>query len=149
MAALTAEFGTVSGDPRLRGRAHEGRSPVVKPGRPWRPHGAHISTFPTIARTGEPPMRKGEELGLLVPLASTGRPACSCGLSTRCSAWALTGRRTHLGDGFPLRCLQRLSVPGVAMRRCRWSATAPPEARPPRSSRTRGGPPQFSCARGG
>ena len=30
MAALTAEFGTVSGDPRLRGRAHEGRSSVFK-----------------------------------------------------------------------------------------------------------------------
>ena len=53
MAALTAEFGTVSGDPRLRGRAHEGRSSIFNPGRPWRPHGAHISTFPTIARTGE------------------------------------------------------------------------------------------------
>ena len=149
MAALTAEFGTVSGDPRLRGRAHEGRSSIFNPratlAAAWRAY-----RYPsTIARTGEPPMRKSEELGLLVPLASTGRPACSCGLSTRCSAWALTKRRTHLGDGFPLRCLQRLSVPGVAMRRCRWSATAPPEARPPRSSRTRGGPPQFSCARGG
>ena len=148
MAALTAEFGTVSGDPRLRGRAHEGRSSVVCPGRPWRPHGAHTDTVRRSRAPGNSDA-ESEELGLLVPLASTGRPACSCGLSTRCSAWALTGRRTHLGDGFPLRCLQRLSVPGVAMRRCRWSATAPPEARPPRSSRTRGGPPQFSCARGG
>ena len=54
MAALTAEFGTVSGDPRLRGRAHEGRSSVIKSqGPPWRPHGAHTDKSPTIARTGE------------------------------------------------------------------------------------------------
>jgi len=26
----------------------------------------------------------------------------------------------HLGDGFPLRCFQRLSVPIIATRRCRW-----------------------------
>ena len=52
MAALTAEFGTVSGDPRLRGRAHEGRSPVVKPGPPWRPHGAHTD-IPRRSRAPE------------------------------------------------------------------------------------------------
>ncbi len=48
------------------------------------------------------------------------------------------GEWTHLGDGFPLRCLQRLSVPDVARRPCRWSTTAAPEVRPPRSSRTQG-----------
>jgi len=26
----------------------------------------------------------------------------------------------HLGGGFPLRCFQRLSLPDVATRRCRW-----------------------------
>ena len=26
----------------------------------------------------------------------------------------------HLGDGFPLRCFQRLSVPIIATRRCSW-----------------------------
>ena len=62
---------------------------------------------------------------------------------------ALTGRRTDLGNGFPLRCLQRLSDPDAATRRCRWSTTGAPEVRPPRSSRTRGSLPRFSCARGG
>ena len=28
--------------------------------------------------------------------------------------------RIHLGDGFPLRCFQRLSVPIIATRRCPW-----------------------------
>ena len=28
--------------------------------------------------------------------------------------------RVHLGDGFPLRCVQRLSVPIIATRRCTW-----------------------------
>ncbi len=28
---------------------------------------------------------------------------------------------SHLGIGFPLRCFQRLSVPDLATRRCRWS----------------------------
>ena len=28
--------------------------------------------------------------------------------------------RIHLGDGFPLRCFQRLSVPAIATRRCTW-----------------------------
>ena len=28
--------------------------------------------------------------------------------------------RVHLGDSFPLRCFQRLSVPNIATRRCNW-----------------------------
>ena len=72
-------------------------------------------------------------------LAALAAAACRPGCSTR----APTKEGAHLGAGFPLRCFQRLSVPGVAGRRCRWSTTAPPEARPPRSSRTRGGPPQL------
>ena len=28
--------------------------------------------------------------------------------------------RVHLGDSFPLRCIQRLSVPTIATRRCHW-----------------------------
>ena len=49
---------------------------------------------------------------------------------------ALTGRRTNPLNGFPLRCLQRLSAPHAATRPCRWSTTGSPEVRPPRSSRT-------------
>ena len=71
------------------------------------------------------------------------RPICSWSTS------GLTVRGTHLGDGFPLRCLQRLSVPDAAGRLCRWSTTGAPEVRPPRSSRTGGGSPQIPCACGG
>ena len=28
--------------------------------------------------------------------------------------------RSHLGVGFPLRCLQRLSIPDAATQRCHW-----------------------------
>jgi len=28
--------------------------------------------------------------------------------------------RSHLGAGFPLRCLQRLSLPYLATRQCHW-----------------------------
>jgi len=41
------------------------------------------------------------------------------GLSTWWSATALIGRPGFEG-GFPLRCLQRLSRPHIATRRCRW-----------------------------
>ncbi len=43
----------------------------------------------------------------------------------------LTGRRTNPWNGFPLRCLQRLSAPHAATRPCRWSTTGSPEVRPP------------------
>jgi len=38
----------------------------------------------------------------------------------RPSAPLARGGRTCLGGGLALRCFQRLSVPGVATRRCRW-----------------------------
>jgi hypothetical protein len=33
---------------------------------------------------------------------------------------ALRPVRSHLGAGFPLRCLQRLSLPYIATRQCHW-----------------------------
>jgi hypothetical protein len=33
---------------------------------------------------------------------------------------ALRPGRIHLGQGFPLRCVQRFSRPGIATRRCIW-----------------------------
>jgi len=33
---------------------------------------------------------------------------------------SLRSGSAHLGVGFPLRCFQRLSLPNVATRRCRW-----------------------------
>ena len=79
----------------------------------------------------------------LVPVGSTPRGASTSGLSTTCSAWGLqrlgAAWNPYLGEGFPLRCFQRLSLPNVANRmisllspgyllsveRCRARAPAP------------------------
>ena len=52
----------------------------------------------------------------------------------------------HLEGGFTLRCLQRLSLPGLATLPWSWSPTGAPAARPSRSSRTKDGSPQVSRA---
>ena len=36
------------------------------------------------------------------------------------SAGVAPGRRSHLAAGFPLRCIQRFSLPHVATQRCPW-----------------------------
>jgi hypothetical protein len=64
-------------------------------------------------------------LGLLVPVNSTRYRASMSGLSTQWSAGGLNpprkvGGRTHLKEGFPLRCFQRLSLPNVANQPCPW-----------------------------
>ena len=60
----------------------------------------------------------------LVPVSSTPCGASTSGLSTTCSAWGVArpeaARNPNLGAGFPLRCFQRLSLPNVANRPCRW-----------------------------
>ena len=60
----------------------------------------------------------------LVPVGSTPRGASTSGLSNTCSTCGLqrfkTVRNPNLGAGFPLRCFQRLSLPNVANRPCRW-----------------------------
>ena len=60
----------------------------------------------------------------LVPVGSTPRGASTSGLSTTCSAWGLqrlgAAWNPYLGEGFPLRCFQRLSLPNVANRPCHW-----------------------------
>ena len=64
-----------------------------------------------------------EAIGRLVPLGYAHRCASTCGLSTWSSPTALSlvrARSVHLGAGFALRCLQRLSVPHIATRRCSW-----------------------------
>ena len=142
MAGLASGFGMGPGDPRLHGRARGGRSAPARlsgrPGRarapPWRSHSEHR----TGGRRRMPvhAMRRARAISS-ARLSAVAR-ACTCALSTSSSARALTEERTHLGGGFPLRCFQRLSVPDVARQPCRWSTTAAPEVRPPRSSRTRG-----------
>ena len=84
------------------------------------PSGAFRCSFSGLAA------RKG--FGRLVPLGCARRRACTCGLSTSSSSTALK-RRSYLGVGFALRCLQRLSWPDAATRRCPW-----------RDSRRTGGP---------
>ena len=72
-------------------------------------------------RAATPPsgrQRTEKRIGLLVPLGCTS-PLCTCGLSTSSSRTALM-RKPHLGAGFALRCLQRLSQPDVATGRCPW-----------------------------
>ncbi len=62
--------------------------------------------------------------GRLVPVSFTRCRASTSGLSTSSSRTALQGTevpgRSHLGRGFPLRCFQRLSLPHLATRQCRW-----------------------------
>src|SRR5690348_3496044 len=66
----------------------------------------------------------GQALGLLVPVDSTCCHASIPGLSTPSSLGGLThangGGRPHLGTSFPLRCLQRLSLPNIANQPCPW-----------------------------
>ena len=78
------------------------------------------------AACGAPALRRGvaaaaiwSSFGRLGPLGCVGCPTSTCGLSTCWSCTTLMGR-PRLEGGFPLRCLQRLSVPRLATRRCRW-----------------------------
>jgi hypothetical protein len=62
--------------------------------------------------------------GPLVRLGCSTCVPCTCRLSTWWSPTALQGSlapgKIHLWRGFPLRCVQRLSLPNVATRHCRW-----------------------------
>lgn len=55
----------------------------------------------------------------LVPVSFTPYGASTSGLSTWSSSTALIGKPCFEG-GFTLRCLQHLSIPHIATRRCRW-----------------------------
>ena len=57
--------------------------------------------------------------GRLVPLGCHRCRCCTCGLSTQSSSATLV-RRSYLGEGFALRCFQRLSLPDAATRPCPW-----------------------------
>ena len=64
----------------------------------------------------------GQALGLLVPVGWA-LLLYTSGLSTQCSAGGLTrliGGKPHLETCFPLRCIQRLSLPNVANQPCPW-----------------------------
>ena len=64
----------------------------------------------------------GQALGLLVPVGWA-LLLYTSGLSTPCSVGGLThlrGGKPHLETCFPLRCIQRLSLPNVANQPCPW-----------------------------
>ena len=88
----------------------------------------------------------GQASGLLVPVSSAHLCACTPGLSTSYSLRGLLIRISHLEGGFTLRCLQRLSLPGLATLPWGWSPTGTPAARPSRSSRTKDSSSQISSA---
>src|ERR1700754_3979820 len=63
-----------------------------------------------------------QALGLLVPVGWA-LLLYTSGLSTQCSAGDLTylcSGKPHLETCFPLRCIQRLSLPNVANQPCSW-----------------------------
>ena len=70
-----------------------------------------------------PNSRLGDESNQVERAISTGqltrRRAFTSGLSTWWSSTALQGR-TCFEAGFPLRCLQRLSIPYIATLHCGW-----------------------------
>ena len=86
-----------------------------------------VQDDPAQERRGTNPTRGSELLCRrrpLVPVGSTPHGASTSGLSNTCSTCGLQDLEDpwnpNLGAGFPLRCFQRLSLPNVANRPCRW-----------------------------
>ena len=93
----------------------------------------------------------GYALDLLVTVSSMCYHTSTSALSTSSSSRGLTTYVgiSHLEGGFTLRCLQRLSRPGLATLPCIWYATDTPAASPSRSSRTKDSSSQISYAHAG
>ena len=75
-----------------------------------------------VSRCGFSKVSVRQALGLLVPVGWA-LLLYTSGLSTQCSAGGLThlrGGKPHLETCFPLRCIQRLSLPNVANQPCPW-----------------------------
>ena len=93
----------------------------------------------------------GHALDRLVSVSSMCYHTSTSDLSTSSSSRGLTTYVgiSHLEGGFTLRCLQRLSRPGLATLPCTWYATDTPAASPSRSSRTKDSSSQISYAHAG
>ena len=93
----------------------------------------------------------GQTLDRLVTVSSIHYCTSTSDLSTSSSSRGLTTYVgiSHLEGGFTLRCLQRLSRPGLATLPCIWYATDTPAASPSRSSRTKDSSSQISYAHAG
>jgi hypothetical protein len=78
-----------------------------------------LRSRPCGLRAARLPLGGSRSLGRLGPVSSARRRASTPGLSTWWSPTALKAR-PGLEGGFPLRCLQRLSRPGLATRLRGW-----------------------------
>ena len=87
--------------------------------------------------------------GRLVRVSFTPHSASTSRLSTWSSPTGLQGiapGKSHLEEGFPLICFQRLSFRTSLPGRAAGATTGAQEVRPSRSSRTKDGSSQISCA---
>ena len=87
--------------------------------------------------------------GRLVLVSFTPYSASTPSLSTWSSPTGLQGvvpGKSHLEEGFPLICFQRLSFRTSLPGRAAGATTGAQEVRPSRSSRTKDGSSQISCA---
>ena len=109
--------------PGLPGEARKADWPSAPIRRPVRriaakPRSSVRTNQPSLSRWAQV-MRMIKPIELLVPVSFTHCCASTPGLSTWWSSTALIGN-TRFEAGFPLRCLQRLSVPYIATLLCRW-----------------------------
>lgn len=93
----------------------------------WKKHNSGDSVFAVWCDCGTRYNRQGYRIkphGQLVSVSSTHYCASTPDLSTSWSRTALQGGqapgRSYLQTSFPLRCLQRLSLPYIATRQCHW-----------------------------
>ena len=108
--------------------------------------------IPLTLTSGFRLMFLGQALDRLVTVSSMRCRTSTSALSTWYSLRGLTSSGegiSHLGGGFTLRCLQRLSLPDLATLPWDWFPTGTPVVRPARSSRTKASSPQISSARAG
>src|SRR5262245_2029485 len=87
--------------------------------------------------------------GRLVRVSFTPHSVSTPRLSTWSSPTGLQGitpGKSHLEEGFPLICFQRLSFRTSLPGRAAGATTGAQEVRPSRSSRTKDGSSQISCA---
>ena len=114
---------------------------------------AILCTFKTAYKKYHPclPTFFGHALDRLVAVSSIHYCTSTSALSTSSSSRGLTTfvGISHLEGGFTLRCLQRLSRPGLATLPWPWWSTDAPAASPSRSSRTKDSSSQISYARAG
>ena len=102
----------------FRGERYEGRTLNI----PSKPHTILMTCF-YLSIFLLPITFLGYALDLLVSVSYVHYCTSTSDLSTSSSSRGLTNLRygiSHLGGGFTLRCLQRLSLPDLATQLCHW-----------------------------